>query len=109
MLKQLLLKERLNQVQQTLAQLGTMAIFHFSKKIVAESEANKATRLVGDSPRCRRSDSGRYLFKGQKREPAFDIRGCLSHLEQLIRNDFQMTEHEITLFFRNSDCALHHS
>lgn len=112
MLKQadrpLLPKELLRQAQQSLPQLGIATVFRTLKKLVDEGEA-KVVCLSGDSPRYERSDlAHHHHFKCQECESVFEINGCPGHLEQLLPKDFQLTDHEITLFGRCANCSANH-
>jgi len=113
MLKQagrpLLPKELLSKAQESLPQLGAATVFRTLKKMVDEGSA-KIVCLPGDSPRYERSDlTHHHHFKCSECECVFDLNGCPGHFEKLLPKGFQLTDHEITLFGRCTDCAIHHS
>jgi len=112
MLKQadrpLLPKELLSKAQQSLPQLGIATVFRTLKKLVDEGEA-KVVCLPGDSPRYERSDlAHHHHFKCKECESVFEINRCPGHLERLLPKDFQLTDHEITLFGRCANCSVNH-
>ncbi|MGH1486574.1 MAG: Fur family transcriptional regulator [Cellvibrionaceae bacterium] len=105
----LLPKELLSKAQQSLPQLGIATVFRTLKKMVDEGGA-KVVCLPGDSPRYERSDlAHHHHFKCHQCESVFEVHGCPGHLEQLLPQGFQLTDHEITLFGRCADCAINHS
>jgi Fur family ferric uptake transcriptional regulator len=113
MLKQagrpLLPKELLSKAQESLPQLGVATVFRTLKKMVDEGSA-KVVCLPGDSPRYEPADlKHHHHFKCSECEYVFDLNGCPGHLEQLLPEGFQLTDHEITLFGRCTDCAIPHS
>ena len=113
MLKQagrpLLPKELLGKAQESLPQLGVATVFRTLKKMVDEGTA-KVVCLPGDSPRYEPSDlTHHHHFKCSECEGVFDLNGCPGHFEKLLPEGFQLTDHEITLFGRCTDCAIHYS
>ncbi|MFT6389436.1 MAG: Fur family ferric uptake transcriptional regulator [Cellvibrionaceae bacterium] len=113
MLKQagrpLLPKELLSKAQESLPQLGVATVFRTLKKMVDEGTA-KVVCLPGDSPRYEPADlTHHHHFKCSECECVFDLNGCPGHFEKLLPEGFQLTDHEITLFGRCTDCAIHYS
>lgn len=102
----LLPKELLSKAQTLLPQLGIATVFRTLKKMVAEGEATVVC-LPGDSPRYERADlEHHHHFKCSDCESVFEINGCPGHLEQLLPQGFQLTNHDITLFGRCANCSL---
>ena len=101
----LLPNEILSRAQVTIPKLGIATVFRTLKKMVDENQA-KVVCLPGDSPRYERSDLGHHHhFKCSDCDSVFEINGCPGHLENLLPEGFQMTDHEITLFGRCADCS----
>ena len=105
----LLPKELLTKAQESLPQLGIATVFRTLKKMVDEGGA-KVVCLPGDSPRYERSDlAHHHHFKCCECECVFEVNGCPGHLEKLLPEGFQLTDHEITLFGRCANCSADHS
>ena len=105
----LLPKELLTKAQESLPQLGIATVFRTLKKMVDEGGA-KVVCLPGDSPRYERSDlAHHHHFKCCECECVFKVNGCPGHLEKLLPEGFQLTDHEITLFGRCANCTADHS
>jgi len=105
----LLPKELLDKARGLLPKLGIATVFRTLKKMVDEGDV-KVVSLPGDSPRYERSDlAHHHHFKCRECGSVFDVDGCPGHLEKLLPEGFQLTDHEITLFGLCADCSTRHS
>ena len=98
-------QEVLEMAQTDVPKLGIATVYRTLKGLVAEDWLQPVS-LPGEAPRYERADKHHHHhFHCRHCGRAYDIEGCPQNLQDMLPEDFQLEDHDVTLYGQCAACT----